>query len=426
MSMWKRAWYYITRKKKKSVIMFLLLFLIATALVSGIAVRQAVASIKNEMNQNIKAGLLMEPAEKESGKIIWNDAEKVRKSKGISGYQYDLQTMAKLTEGKLVEMQQGIIMDDSFLEEYENLMTVCGSTDSAQNHDFISRKLQLTEGRHIQPSDTGKVLLHEAFAKQNGYHVGSKVKFADKAENEKSRELEVVGLFRGSAGKQTIIPSETSENTVFTDLESAQQFSGEREKFIDTATYYVENPKQITFVKEEIQKLPLDWNTYQLSDNADSYKGILSSADNMEKMIEITIAGIIGVSVLILSLVLIFWIQGRIHETGIMLSVGISKLQIVMQYILEIALIAVLSFGLAYFSGKAAGQTVGKQIAMQAEENVVDGSEEAGAAEMEIPVSWKEMATVYAAGLGIIVLSVGISSIAIIRLKPKEILSKMS
>ena len=49
---------------------------------------------------------------------------------------------------------------------------------------------------------------------------------------------------------------------------------------------------------------------------------------------------------------LAFWIQGRVHETGILLSIGVSKFNIISQYIIELLLISILAFGGSYFSSK--------------------------------------------------------------------------
>ena len=53
MDVLKRAWLYITRKKKKSLIMLFILFAIATAILSGIAVKKAT----NIAKENATSGL---------------------------------------------------------------------------------------------------------------------------------------------------------------------------------------------------------------------------------------------------------------------------------------------------------------------------------------------------------------------------------
>ena len=55
------------------------------------------------------------------------------------------------------------------------------------------------------------------------------------------------------------------------------------------------------------------------------------------------IFGCIVVSVCILILILSMWIKQRKYETGILLSIGITKGKIVFQYIVEVLLIAVVA-----------------------------------------------------------------------------------
>ncbi len=53
----------------------------------------------------------------------------------------------------------------------------------------------------------------------------------------------------------------------------------------------------------------------------------------------------------VLSLILILWLRERIHEIGILLSIGISKIKIVIQFILELLFISLPSLVLSLFIG---------------------------------------------------------------------------
>ena len=153
--------------------------------------------------------------------------------------------------------------------------------------------------------------------------------------------------------------------------------------------------------------------------------------------------GAIIAGAIILSLVLAFWIQGRIHETGILLSIGVSKFNIISQYIIELLLISVLAFGGSYFSSKVISQNIGNTIVAQASKQAVQDVQSGFGGfslgndvnsslatrtvdEIDVKIQAKEVVYVYIIGTGIIIISVVLSSASIIRLKPKEILSKMS
>ena len=153
--------------------------------------------------------------------------------------------------------------------------------------------------------------------------------------------------------------------------------------------------------------------------------------------------GAIIAGIIILSLVLAFWIQGRVHETGILLSIGVSKFNIISQYIIELLLISILAFGGSYLSSKVISQNIGNTIVAQASKQAVQDvkngfgglslGNDANSSlatrtvdEIDVKVEFEELIYVYVIGTVIIILSVMASSASIIRLKPKEILSKMS
>ena len=112
---------------------------------------------------------------------------------------------------------------------------------------------------------------------------------------------------------------------------------------------------------------------------------------------------------------------------------------------MEVLLIAVLAFGLSYFTSNAiAGQIVNHLLeqstqAEPGEDDVVSAaaSVEIGADNLiqnplptengiQVSVGLNNLAQLYLIGLVIIVVAVSASSITVMRLKPREILSKMS
>ena len=126
------------------------------------------------------------------------------------------------------------------------------------------------------------------------------------------------------------------------------------------------------------------------------------------------------------------------------MSLGISKTGIMLQYICELMIIAILAFGLSFLSGKAISQSLGDrmmaQIQQQQENSQTSNSisisgnsiraelnnEVDEITELDVSVDVQELLVVYITGTAMIILSVLLSSAAVLRLKPKEILSKMS
>ncbi|WP_322176510.1 hypothetical protein [Acutalibacter caecimuris] len=111
--------------------------------------------------------------------------------------------------------------------------------------------------------------------------------------------------------------------------------------------FFVDDPKNIDAVTAEIRKIGLDWNCFQLTVDNTAYETVASPLTAR------LIIGVVAVSIGILALVLNMWIKQRIHETGILLSVSVGKVQIVAQYILETLMIFIIAVGLSYCTSRA-------------------------------------------------------------------------
>jgi len=139
--------------------------------------------------------------------------------------------------------------------------------------------------------------------------------------------------------------------------------------------------------------------------------------------IAIQIGSIIA-SVIILSLVLIFWLRERLHEIGILLSIGTSKTKIILQQIIELVYIAVFSIILS----SVLENVILKYGVKNAVDKLgVDNLPEAISQQiLNVKVELGYVLTVSAILFLIIVCSIVITSLITLRMKPKEILSKMS
>ena len=134
--------------------------------------------------------------------------------------------------------------------------------------------------------------------------------------------------------------------------------------------------------------------------------------------------GSIIASVIILSLVLIFWLRERLHEIGILLSIGTSKTKIILQQIIELVYIAVFSIILS----SVLENVILKYGVKNAIDKLgVDNLPEAISQQiLNVKVELGYVLTVSAIVFLIIVCSIVITSLITLRMKPKEILSKMS
>ena len=125
------------------------------------------------------------------------------------------------------------------------------------------------------------------------------------------------------------------------------------------------------------------------------------------------------------------------------LAIGMTKISIISQFILEVLLISIPSFIASYFIGNAVSQSIGNQILQQSIKSVsksisnqANGVNPGANAEVEgankiitaldVSVGLSNMLTVVIVGIIIIIVSVGIASSRLAYRKPKDLLSDIN
>ena len=113
---------------------------------------------------------------------------------------------------------------------------------------------------------------------------------------------------------------------------------------------------------ERVQKLPIDWQQYQLLKSSNNFPVLQQSIDAIYGVADKLFIGSLIFSGLVLTLILFLWINGRRKEIGILLSIGVKKSKIFGQFLIEILLVSVFGFIGSFYLGKFAGKFVGKKI----------------------------------------------------------------
>ena len=110
-------------------------------------------------------------------------------------------------------------------------------------------------------------------------------------------------------------------------------------------------------VKENLQKVDINWEQYDLIDNNGNSETMSSNFNDLAKVSEMMILVISVASFVILVLVFLFWLKNRVQEVGIFLSLGVPKFRIIGQIWSEAIMIAVLSLMLSFAVAPAVFQS---------------------------------------------------------------------
>ena len=425
--MLKNAIAYILRKRSRTVIIFIILTIVLSCLYSCLNIMKSTISLENNLYKLSNTSLSITQNNNENFKT--NQFKEIENIKEIKETipQYD--GLAKSTNIKAVEGMQMIERDD-MPEEFKNIFSIEATNNTGKDNLFNSGVFTLIKGRHIEKDDREKIIIHEELAQKNNLGLNDKIRLElfDLNNNEikTEYEYEIIGIFSGKKQeKYTGMTSDFSENMVFIDYESSQKALNkpENNKIVNKLAIFSDSSENTKVALNKIKKIKIDWSQYSVSSDNHVFEETLESIDGIKNIIKIMTYSIMIGRITVLSLILILWLRERIHEIGILLSIGISKIKIVTQFILELLFISLPSLVLSLFIGNVILNIIVGGFMNSDDSTIMVDSLLKNNNLISNLITFLQS---YGILIGIIVLSVIIASLMILIKKPKEILSKIS
>ena len=423
----KNAIAYITRKKNRTFIIFFILTIVLSCLYSCLTIMKSSNEIEKTLYESSNSSISIT---KKDGKYFnvnqFKDIEKIKEVEKII-IQYD--GLAKLKDAKVVSGEQRINRED-LSDEFKNVVSFEATNNTKRNILFSSRVFTIKEGKNIEENDKNSIIVHEEFAKQNNLKLGDEVNLElldiEESGKIKSHKFKIIGIFSGKKQETyTGLSSDFSENMVFVDYSTSQEIlnKSENNKIANKILMYSSSAESTDLALNKLKELKIDESKYFVQKDSNAFEESLESVSGIKHMIKIMTYSIMLGGIIVLSLILILWLRERIYEIGIFLSIGTSKIQIIMQFIFELLFISIPSIISSLFLGNVlikviAGGLINSENSMISGGNLINDS--------SFMLNITTLGQSYLILISIIVLSVVFASSLILIKKPKEILSKIS
>ena len=419
MSIFNRAYLYIIRKKVRSSILFLIVTLISFFLLSGSVLNTTVNNISKNLYKDVNFGFNVESLDKSNKEIEKDNLKKINDIKGVTQRNYLYSKSVSVVGAKVVQENQNITFSEE-MKNKSNLVMMNGITASKSNIDFKSEVLKLEKGRHIEENDKNKIMIHEKFAELNNVNLGDKIKLSQEG---KILELEIVGIYSGDKTNTfNGLSSDFIENTVYTDYKSSQELSNLiANNKVTSVEYGVEDPTKLDDVIKAVENLGI--NNLMVSKSNKNYELVTSSVESITKITNMIRIGSVVVGVVILSLILMFWVRERTYEIGILLSLGTSKVNLVLQFIVEVLLVTIfglmIALGIEIATIKYLASNVGSIFSEELPKSIADEL-------MKISVNGIDIVNLVIVMIAIVIISVVVALLPILKMKPKKILTNIN
>ena len=444
MNLWKRAYLHTVRKKGKTILMFCILLIVSTLILTCLSIQSATNTAALNIRKSLMGSFTINAKHFDTqledyivSEIINTDG--ITSNYNLRSYYHaeyrgmDGQALKTISDGA-AEVPEG----------YEHAGKIVSNTHSDADTYFTEAGFELIEGRHIVADDGNVIIISEALASQNGLSISDYLVLGTIEETDSQVEARIVGIFTATMPLDAgIAPSyDLYENVSFSDNETySQLYYNDGNTHYQYGDFNVDDPAELDTIISNVKTISgITWDDCIITKNDVDYQNAKTVLGTLQSLVTIIILVVIVISVVLLALVLSLWVRNRIHETGILLAMGFRKVNILTQHIVEILMIAVLTFALSFVTSSLMAQSVGDRLLQQAtaEDQVVATNLAGETAEektvekpvsrtsIEIKVSLLNLLLVYVIGTAIILLSVSISAYPIMRMKPKEILTKMS
>ncbi|MGC6767643.1 ABC transporter permease [Enterococcus sp. LJL51] len=337
---------------------------------------------------------------------------------------------------------------------------VTGVKDLSMYSSFSEGSAVIVDGQAVTSEDEGtnNVVIEQTLADANELSVGDTFTITSPEDEETTYEVTVKGIYEtteSSSSMGMMFNFLNPANTIYGSYTFANALKGDdSEGTIDSAVYTLTDPEKMDQFVEASEAL-IDTDTFSIQTNDLMYQQMLQPLNNVASFAKNIVILVAVAGVIILTLIVMMTIRERRYEIGVLLSMGEARVKVILQFFSEIIVCMLVALAIASFSGNVVGNVVGEQLIQQQTESsqttanngMTEGgsggqqgnrgrgpgnfasmgaSSQEAAAEienMDIKVTADQIAML--AGLGILISfgSILLSSIGIIRLQPRKILT---
>ncbi|MEW2521613.1 ABC transporter permease [Actinacidiphila alni] len=340
-----------------------------------------------------------------------------------------------------------------------------GVRDMAAVPEFRNGDSRLLSGKGIGPrSAAGSAVIEERMAERNHLKVGDRftLKVGEmpapgRKRDDRPLDFVVTGVYRsGTADTGQYVPAMMDPaNQIYVTTDGASRLLGNgtgKDGVVKTATFTLRDPGDLGRLKHDAKAAGADPAIFPITVNDKQYRTLVGPITKTSDFAGVTVWLVAVAGTVILALIIASALRERRKELGVLLSMGERKPRLLGQHLVEILACALPAIGIAAACGQVLSQAVGDHLlagevssanASAADDRAPDRSDPnggltpAGGADgpdggsgiepidtMTVRLGAGEIGRVGATGLGIAVLATVLPGVRILRLNPRDILTK--
>lgn len=462
----KNAFLSIKKNIGKTILLFVIMFVIANLVIAGFAIKSAssksVDAIKNTLGnevtlsvdfRNMMKNRDQEDIEGTTASLTTAIADQLKDLQYVENYNYSVSAFVDSNLTAVETDQQQPYQGDQGRMEMENSgdFSLQANTTMAYLTDFTDENYSLIKGRLLSEEDSGtyNCVIETNLADENSLDIGDTLTITSGNDSAVSAELTIVRIYEiENSTTDMKMMNGNPVNTIYTDLSVGMMMNNDDDT-ITSAVYYLDDPENVeAFEKLVEEETDVDLETFSLKSNDQLFQNNSSSIDNISSFATLFLIVVVVAGCAILCLILALTIRNRYYEIGVFLSLGQSKIKIIGQQLIEIGLIAAVAFTLSLATGKMTANVISGMLTSNDQEMVMEIDEaqnndivapqqkgrgrfdlqnafqEPESKELDVSLTGETIIKLLGTTALICVVATIIPTIYILRLSPREILTR--
>jgi len=403
MTFYQRAFRYIQRKKSKSILLFSCFLILSTMVLCATIILQTAQATNRSMQAKAGSKLVLEDQRGENNISAETLAQILK-----------LPYVSKLNRSAIGTVYPAnffpITLKDS--AETINMTVTLHAVDNTEiDGPFAQEKYRLLNGTPITETQGG-ILIDSILAETNQLGIGDQLTF--NTNNGATASGEIIGIFFSGIEREqdaSIVAAYRIENQIFVDHGLFETLFGTGG--FSSISVYTSNPENLNDLYKQTKPLLNDTTSITTSDTL--YRQMQAPLAQVTRITSLMLVLIVVTAIIVISLLLCMWMRMRTKEMAILISLGVSKIDLLGQTITESLVLFFFSMlGAAAFNGLAAPKLM----------QHVFSSDSLGAvanAHLEL----QHLLLLFLLGSVIVLIAVGVSILPILRSSPRDTLSKM-
>lgn len=425
----------------KTLILFAVFLVLFTGLHTALTLLQSAEEAKSSALKRIGASVTLDYADIEDvGKRLFtidiiDRLSSVENVVGVNQSYADFATPinfqnSKAHSGKDPHSQEVQIENEP---GFENNVILEGNIRTEFADAFRNGAAAVASGAYPTVSQPG-ALISRILAEQNDLSPDDEIVLHAYG---KELELQVVGIYDTAAQFQvtseniigTAVFAYSPYNRIYVDIDSFSQLYG-----IDSATLpiriYISSPVKVQETGEKIKSMDFDWNIFRLvNTTATEYSMAANSIESVSSLTKTFVVLFTLIISVVIVIVMSIWAEAFRYESGIWLSMGASKWRAILMLLVSTIIIAIPAVVVSVLSSRGLASLILRYQASAAGNRASSVRQFVTGVEMDTSIVVAALNAsmnifFFAVVAGSILLACILPSYAVLKLKPREILSK--